>query len=1593
MNKQEEQWFKRLNEKKIGHAKVFMEPEYRRWWSSVIDKYPDSAHFIYELLQNADDAKATKAEVRLLHDGILFKHNGPVRFTVSDPDNYEKDKANGRLGHVNSLTSIGMSTKDEKAGDNKIGKFGVGFKAVFQYSITPEIYDDNICFRLRDYIIPELIEHDHEWREPGETLFYLPFNRKDLPAQKAYSIIESRLRSLNNPILFLNHLTEITWCSENGSVEGVYRKKIVKKVKKEDVLCENIIVQNFSADKKDNLWLFTRDIEVDEGIHSISVGYYINDKGKVDVKRRPKIFCYFPTSENLDSCFIMHAPFALVDNRQQIKREEEINADLFHELSLLAAKALVFLCSLAEDDNKQWVDENIFDIVPLERSYGDDDETHEQWFNYFYFAFRECLSHSAVHLSTEHKYVSVGSARKVDEPIRQLLSIEQFNQLTASETRYHLYYVHTKLKRNDDIENYLSEIDLDTFDVDDFGRAFSESFIRAQNDEWLLKFYKFLTTDSARRLIERYKFNYSYSYSSALLLNKPFIRTSKKTFVAPYTPSGNANVFINDGAPFMEGMNYVDPELYVDKDFKELLKKLSIPTPDGKNYVEQVILPKYAGSSCLYNDDQYKKDFSFILESYIRCTGNETTDFLSLIEQKFKFKCLNGHYHYIKDIIYDDSEQIIALSQRVEFMHVLDRDFYLHIKGISEKNSTGFLGRFDFCHYLKVTEIETPDKDSILKRINGNVYMLGSPRFKDYCLDTFDECCQKKMVTEDYSVFVWESLFYQQREIERFMRGECSYQPYNDGRYNRKMCAFESSLSVSIKENRWLYNRNGKLCSPKMVFIEDLSSKYTISETMIDLIGLRHSPQTQDIKFISENCSKTTLEATKIGQLLQNEGIKTAEDAHEYVEWKKEKLRREEEQRLAEEKRKQAEEERNKLLELRSQLDEPLTHKQKKYSIDEAFDKAAETMPAKPKSIEPTVPVDYERQLKESIEQDEENKRLKQIASDETKRYTYEWFNTLLELEFNASGEENRGKRGIEINFSRVEKDPYSEHGVLLKNPSRRIPISIEEMNNIAVTFRLPDDMHQTVIFEVASVQDYVLRLKCKNEDIERIDMLMSLSHKIYRAELKTETPVQLIAKLQEAFFDLQLPDDYSMLDNINPAIKFIFGPPGTGKTTHLVKKWINQIAIKPRGKMLILCPTNKAADVIASKAFDLIDKRSRPEDWLYRFVATNEDALAEHVCMRESNIWEANKCCIISTIARFAYDGFDDAKLKDIDWDYIVIDEASMIPLAQIIYPIYKCTESQIVIAGDPMQIEPIVHEELWKDENIYKMVHLESFTNPTTRPIQFDIMNLTTQYRAVPAIGTLYSKYAYNGGVASDRKQLSQQAITLGEYAVKSVNFIPFPVERSQSIYSAQPVGTSNVHIYAALFAFEFTQYIAKHLTAKANGKPWRIGIVSPYHAQAEIVNKLWEQRKDPFPHTEVAIGTVHGFQGDECDIIIAIYNPPATGMKRAFDKTFINRKNILNVAISRAQDYLFLLLPDPDYEHYDKLQAKNIGSIAKENKSELTYKTAQEVEKYMFGDSNHIEKNTFVTTHQLANVYTAPSSKYEVRIDDKSIDIQIK
>ena len=53
MTLQEKKYFTELCEKRRNTADVLSDYENRGMWRSVIEKYAESAHFIYELLQTA----------------------------------------------------------------------------------------------------------------------------------------------------------------------------------------------------------------------------------------------------------------------------------------------------------------------------------------------------------------------------------------------------------------------------------------------------------------------------------------------------------------------------------------------------------------------------------------------------------------------------------------------------------------------------------------------------------------------------------------------------------------------------------------------------------------------------------------------------------------------------------------------------------------------------------------------------------------------------------------------------------------------------------------------------------------------------------------------------------------------------------------------------------------------------------------------------------------------------------------------------------------------------------------------------------------------------------------------------------------------------------------------------------------------------------------------------------------------------------------------------------------------------------------------------------------------------------------------------
>ena len=94
----------------------------RRSLERIIQLYTDKSHFVYELLQNAEDAGATGIRFVQYSDRLEVMHDGKS-FTTEN---------------LQGLCDIGQSDKVNDL--NQIGEFGVGFKSVFGICETVRLY-------------------------------------------------------------------------------------------------------------------------------------------------------------------------------------------------------------------------------------------------------------------------------------------------------------------------------------------------------------------------------------------------------------------------------------------------------------------------------------------------------------------------------------------------------------------------------------------------------------------------------------------------------------------------------------------------------------------------------------------------------------------------------------------------------------------------------------------------------------------------------------------------------------------------------------------------------------------------------------------------------------------------------------------------------------------------------------------------------------------------------------------------------------------------------------------------------------------------------------------------------------------------------------------------------------------------------------------------------------------------------------------------------------------------------------------------------------------------------------------------------------
>ena len=487
----------------------------------LTDLYPDTAHFIYELLQNAEDMKATVVRFILDKDSIDFEHNGTKRsFNITD---------------IDAITNIGHNSQ-KKDDPTSIGKFGVGFKAVFAYTATPIIHSGDYHFQINDYFVPEFKGvkkiNTKDIYGVSWTKFSFPFNNPKKSVDIAYSECLDGLKALDsNSILFLQNIRKIEYMLPNGNFG--YVERIENDNHRVTVVYKK---PNELKDHKSSWLRFDRLVEItdDQGNQkrlSIAVAFALeyDEKNKKDkivpVKGGGRTFIYFPAEKEYSGLrFHINAPFASTVARDSVRNCNDND-------KLICAVSQLIKDSLPEIKAQGLMNHSFFEVLPHNKD--NLGSFYQYVFNYIYTAFQKNYylpTKNGGYTSAENALVGPASISNVlkSKDMRTLFNIEKIWIKNASQ-------------RNSDADKFIQSLNVQEFSFKNFAKMFdiprskkSEKFLCSKTKEWLKRFYA-LCADTYDNLdyCSSYNFKRNMKQTLAICSSKGEMYRASDIYILP----------------------------------------------------------------------------------------------------------------------------------------------------------------------------------------------------------------------------------------------------------------------------------------------------------------------------------------------------------------------------------------------------------------------------------------------------------------------------------------------------------------------------------------------------------------------------------------------------------------------------------------------------------------------------------------------------------------------------------------------------------------------------------------------------------------------------------------------------------------------------------------------------------------------------------------------------------------------------------------------------------------------------------------------------------------------------------------------------
>lgn len=841
----------------------------------LTDRYDDRTHFIYELLQNAEDAlarhtdsrKNRSVEFRLSDDHLVFSHHG-------EPFN-ERD--------VRGICGIAESTKSLTA----IGRFGIGFKSVYAFTAHPEIHSGDECFMVESYVKPKAIAKRD--RVDGETLIHLPFDLEDRGS--AVSEIQNSLRKLGpESLLFLKQIESIEW-KENNAPTGQYVREVrileggtkridlLGKIEGQEEQFLSYLV--FSDDACD---------ETGKKVGEVEIAFRIGDeKGKPRVQAisRSPLVVFFPTALETDLGFLFQGPFRTTPSRDNVPRDDPWNLKLIELTGALLRRSLTWL------RDHDLLDTHVLECLPINTHKFSDDHI----FASLYEATRVTLLEESLIPCETLGYLPATQVRiGRTKEIRSILSPEQLQQLEGNPDQIDWIRGEITRDRAGLLREYLmKELGAKEYTPPAIIRLITGDFLKSQPADWLGQFYLFLDSNSSLRSSWE-------DLPLVRLRNGDQVTATDGDRVLAYLPSELETTYPE-----------VEPTTITCNEITTFLQELGVKKPELVDEVIEHVLPRYREEEINIEAEDYAQDISKIIRASESDSTAQRMRLISALKETEFVMAVDAasadEYHVFPGGAYFPTETLAGLLGGIEGAMLIDKDQYPCLKREGARDLLETCGVADQLRPIKYN----PEGAEIIaiRRKAGTESTRSSETFSDYDLEFLEAILEKIPTLEKDSQskvagHLWQTLAKLEREKRNIFTAR-----YHGQYYGYKSINYLPKFIKRLRKSAWIpdISDDGKLKKPELIefsntnfkpnpnlekkigfkppIIEQLAREVGIDPKMLDLlkeVGITNEEELRERLRLSESESEQENEGTETdSESTEPEGVNERENRPENI--------------------------------------------------------------------------------------------------------------------------------------------------------------------------------------------------------------------------------------------------------------------------------------------------------------------------------------------------------------------------------------------------------------------------------------------------------------------------------------------------------------------------------------------------------------------------------------------------------------------------------------------------------------------------------------------------------------------------------------